>query len=283
MVGASEAPTGLTIIGDPVASSLSPVFQQAALDALGIAVKYGRTRAVTSEVPDVLEWIRRERMGANVTMPHKALVASLVDVLTPRAARAGAVNTVWVEGTALVGHNTDVDGIVSTVQHLFPQGVCGSVLVLGAGGSAAAILLALEHLGVRDTVLLARRRAQAEALIDRVGGTASAATLPQDVKDWSRTCDALSVAPALVINATPIGMADAQMPVPLDVLAERQIACFDLVYRPEETAWVRSARAKGLLAEDGLRMLIGQGAAAFTCWFNQPAPVDVMWNAVGRR
>ena len=282
---AIEPPRGLAILGDPVEASLSPIFQQAALDAAGIALRYERRGVGAAELATVLQTWRHTGMAGNVTMPHKERVAALVDRLTPIAQRAGAVNTIWVEHEQLVGHNTDVDGVIATIRALCPTGIDGGVVVVGAGGATAAVLLALEACGARDVLVVARNVGQASALIERVGVHAGVARMPADTAAWQRLFRTCTSPPVLVVNATPIGMASADaaigMPVPLAALP-RGVVCFDLVYRLEETAWVRGARAIGCHAEDGLRMLLEQGAAAFECWFARPAPRAVMWESVGR-
>lgn len=278
---AATPPTSLTIIGDPVAHSLSPVFQQAALDALGLPLRYKRTRVTAAELPALMALMRQDGMGGNVTMPHKALAASLVDARTSRVHRIGAVNTLWVDSGRLVGHNTDVDGIRATLRALCPDGLSGPAVVIGSGGSAAALLVGLEEFGCPHTVVVARQPNQAGALVARVGTQARVAPLPTTADGWHALFAAIP-ATALVVNATPVGMQDDQLPIPVDLLPSTDVACFDLVYRPGLTAWIRAARAGGHRAEDGLRMLVEQGAAAFSCWFDRPAPLEAMWAAVGR-
>lgn len=212
-------------------------------------------------------------------MPHKQAVYAECAQRTTAADRTGAVNTFWWDDDALIGHNTDIDGIRATIAALCPQGVAGDVVLLGAGGSAAAVLVALESAG--DTVarihIVARTPARAAALVARTASPAQQLKVQRHT-DY-RTVPWSSV--ALVINATPLGMHDGDdYPVPLALL---RVGCalYDLVYRPMGTHWVHAARAQGLHAEDGLRMLVEQGASAFECWFGVPAPRPVMWQALG--
>lgn len=269
-----EAPHALVLLGQPVAQSLSPVFQNAALQAGGLALSYSARDVSASDVSSVLAECARGRIAGNVTMPHKHAVFEASVRRTATAQRTGAVNTFWWEQHTLVGHNTDVDGIRATIQALCAEGIPGDVVLLGAGGSAAAVLVALSdvHPPVGRTLVVARTRARAEALVARVGARATACTTDSAVQ-WSRV--------ALVINATPLGMHTTD-PLPLDVSQlPPGCALFDLVYRQQGTALVQAARAGGLVAEDGLRMLVEQGASAFECWFNTTAPREEMWRSLG--
>ncbi len=272
---ARTAPGALVILGQPVAHSLSPVFQNAALRALHLGVHYDRREVDAEALDDVLAECRAANCGGNVTMPHKVAVYERAASRTPMASRTGAVNTFWWEDGRLYGHNTDVDGIAATIRALCPDGIEGDVVVLGAGGSAAAVLVALEsaeRAGPGRIIVLARTPSRAATLIARVGVDATAVADAAQV-DWSRA--------ALVINATPAGMSPADA-VPLDLtLLSSRAAVFDLVYKREGTTWVRDARARGLVAEDGLRMLVEQGASAFETWFGVPAPRAEMWRALG--
>lgn len=273
-VMAAEHPRALVILGHPVAQSLSPLFQSAALEATGIAVRYTRRDTPPELLDQTLEACARGGIGGNVTMPLKEAMLGRASRVSAMAERVGAVNTFWFEQGELVGHNTDVEGVHSTLDVLLPRGAAGSVVLLGAGGAAAAALVALTARGVADITVLARTPARATRLVERTGVRAT--VLPHDHAD---SVDALKRA-ELIINGTSIGMRDEALPVSLDALGS-DTAVFDLVYRQGSTAFVRAAKARGLRAEDGLRMLVEQGAAAFRCWFGIEAPRAVMWQALG--
>jgi shikimate dehydrogenase len=272
---ASRPPDGLVLLGQPVAQSLSPQFQNAALRAVGREVLYTAREVAADNIPFVLETCRESNTGGNVTMPHKRIVYDAAGQRTESATRTGAVNTFWWEQRTLVGHNTDVDGIRATVFALCAGGVPGDVVLLGAGGSAAAVLVALADLPIPvggRVHVVARSVENAEALCARTGVTAVSHPSTA-VMDWAPV--------RLVINATPLGMGFDD-PLPLDVsVLSANTAVFDLVYRQQGTALVHAARARGLRAEDGLRMLVEQGASAFECWFNTPAPRAAMWQSLG--
>jgi shikimate dehydrogenase len=271
---AHDAPATLVIVGDPVAQSLSPVFQNAALRHAGRAVTYSRCQVPAERLDGTISELRRARTGGNVTMPHKEAMFARAVHTTRAARRTGAVNTFWWDGEALVGHNTDVDGVAATLTALCADGVRGDVLLLGAGGSAAAVLEALAQTpATRDARVLvtSRTRTRAERLVAAVGRQATVVS-PEAVR-WSEL--------GLVVNATPAGMRDEDaQPVAVEHLGAHTVV-FDLVYRRGGTVWVREARARGLRAEDGLRMLVEQGAAAYTCWFGEAPSREVMWAALG--
>jgi shikimate dehydrogenase len=213
------------------------------------------------------------RIGGNVTMPLKSAVAERAARLSDLAQRVGAVNTFWFEQGALIGHNTDVDGARASVAALAPIGGHDRVVLLGAGGAAGAVLLALESLGIRHVAVASRSSERATQLLERVGtaGTVLSSAAPH-LDEWLSTA-------SLVINATPLGMTDDTFPVDLSRLGP-DTAVFDLVYRRGGTAWVRAAHATGRWAEDGQRMLVEQGASAFTCWFGVAPDRAAMWGAL---
>lgn len=279
---AGARPSRLVILGHPVAHSLSPVFQGAAMAACGIPLSYERLDVRPDDLIDTLAQCQQSRTGGNVTIPHKEAVASRADRLSDVARRAGAVNTFWFEHGLLHGHNTDVDGVRATVRALTGHRVPERAVVLGSGGSAAAVLLALTELGVAHIAVVARTPDRAQALLARTG--VMGRVLPLDDPE---TVMALGDA-NLVVNSTPLGLHDGDA-YPVDPrMLSSDAAVFDLVYRgqaadgaPIGTAWVQAARARGLCAEDGLRMLVEQGAAAFRCWFGLEAPRDAMWQSLG--
>lgn len=269
LVVARERPSKLVLLGHPVSHSRSPMFQNAALAHAGIPITYDRLDVAPPMLVDALELLAEQGAGGNVTIPHKEAVATRA-VCSELASRVGAVNTFWHERRVLHGHNTDVAGALATIATFFPNGLAGvTCAVLGAGGSAAAILVALELAGSTQIRVAARTGVRAHALAARVGVNVRVAESPEEAV---RNAD-------FVVNATPIGLHDEMLPVALDALAPHA-AVFDLVYRVGETAWVRACRATGHHASDGQRMLMEQGAAAFECWFDIEAPRDVMWRAL---
>ncbi len=271
--------TRLLVLGHPVEHSLSPVFQQAALDASGIPLRYERLDVAPERLAETLAALRAERAAGNITVPHKQAALAACDILTPLAQRVGAVNTFWTDDAGrLCGDNTDVGGFEAAVRHLMPRPLDGlRVLLLGAGGAALAVREAVRAWPEARLIAQARRSGEAAALVAPLG--ARGAALAPDP-------DALTTALGdvdLVVNATPLGLRDGDA-LPLDpALLEPRHAVLDLTYRRGgTTSWVAACRARGIAADDGLRMLVEQGALAFERWFAQPAPRQVMMAAIGR-
>jgi shikimate dehydrogenase len=239
------------LLGEHIAYSASPAMMNAAFGALGLPHRYGLVDIPMSEVASAVEGLRRPGAGgANVTTPHKGAVATLMDELSADARRTGAVNCVVPRDGRLVGHNTDLPALVDQIRMVCPGGP-GRAVVLGGGGAARAVVLALEDAGAREVVSLTRS-----------GGT------------WDRLADELSRAD-LVVNATPVGTGSDESPVPA-AFHRRDLAVFDLVYRPSPTRLVRDARATGASARAGGGMLLGQAVRSLELWLGVPAPVDAM-------
>ncbi len=267
-------PGRLVLLGHPVAHSLSPIFQAAALRAAGIPLHYEAIDVRPDDLAGVLLELRDQRAAGNVTLPHKPRVAEACDEITPEVLRSRAVNcfTVAADGR-LIGHNTDVGGFHALASRMLgdrPHGL--RVALLGAGGAATAVLTAIER-WPGCTVALHNRT------LDRAA--AVAARFPDLVAVASSAAEACENAD-VVVNGTSVGLYDDTHPAPLDILPAGAVV-LDLVYRPEETAWVRSARARGHSALDGLAMLVEQGALAFEFWFGVEAPREAMWHAVNQR
>jgi shikimate dehydrogenase len=259
----------LVLLGHPVRQSVSPIFQNAALRAAGLPLRYEALDVEPGALGDRLRALAARRAAGNVTIPHKAAVAAMCATLTPVAQRAGAVNTFWVEQGALAGDNTDVGGFDHLARRVLGSIPLGArVAVLGAGGAAAAVLTAVERWPGAHVTLCNRTAARADAL---------AARFPVVDRIAARAQDAVSDC-TVVVNATPAGMTDDGVPVDAAVLPDA-VGVIDLVHRTGETRWVRDAKARGLRAGDGLAMLIEQGALAFEQWFGIEAPRDVMWGA----
>lgn len=261
-------PTGTTtlagVIGSPVRHSRSPAIHNAAFRSLGLDWTY-----LAFEVPDgaaagaIAAMRSLDIRGLSVTMPHKAAVAALVDELTDDAARLDAVNCVrWRDGL-LVGDNTDGPGFVAS---LADEGVAVAgrhCLVLGAGGAARAVVLALGRAG-----------AEAVTVVNRTEGRARDAAALAGAA--GRVGRAVEVADAdLVVNATSIGMGDGQLPLDPELLRAGTVVA-DLVYQPLTTPLLAAAEARGATVVDGLGMLVHQAAIASESWTGVAPPIELM-------
>jgi shikimate dehydrogenase len=265
-------PERLALLGHPLGHSLSPRMQNAALLAAGIPLTYEAIDVPRRALSDTVESLRRTRAAGNVTIPYKEDMLAACDRLSPTAIAVGAVNTYWtaIDG-ALVGDNTDADGFLEAAARLIGTVNDPIVAVLGAGGGAKAVLHAMNRWEPKEVRLYSRGMDRARALASRFAGLGGI-----DVVDSA--ADAARGA-TIVVNATPIGMNGDEVPVDVGVL-NTDAAVLDLVYRRGETALVRAARARGLRAQDGLTMLVEQGALAFERWFSVRPDREAMWEAV---
>jgi shikimate dehydrogenase len=248
----------VVLLGEGIAYSSSPAIQNAAFAAAGLEDWSYELRDVpSSELGTAVDELRGNTYaGANVTIPHKVAVMDLLDELTDTARGVGAVNTIVRAGRRLAGHNTDVAGIAAAAQKVGFVG--GSVLVLGAGGSARAVASALPGADVR---WVAREPARAGGLTP---------VIRWDDPAWREAARSA----ALLVNATPLGRG-GELPVdPADLPVGGAVV--DLVYVAGGTALVRAARERGCPAVDGWSVLVEQGAAAFELWTGRPASREAM-------
>ena len=267
------------IIGHPVAHSLSPVFQAAAFTECGLDVRYefwdteaaalhGRVVSLTD--PSVL--------GANVTIPHKEAVIPYLDELGGQSARVGAVNTIVNRGGRLFGFNTDGPGFVAALRNEAAFEPAGkSILLLGAGGAARGIAFALAEARADNIGIWNRTAERASRLASDVGGAGGNVHTSRTGDPGGYDC---------VVNCTSVGMegTGTETASPCDLSLARPTAlAVDIVYNPDETAFLKAAKAQGLRTLGGLPMLIYQGALAFELWTGVRAPVDVMFEAARKK
>ena len=266
----THTPGRLVLLGHPLSHSLSPRFQNAALLAAGIPLRYEAVDVDPTAFEDVVATLKGQNAAGNVTIPFKERMHDACGVLSPLAQRVGAVNVFWIdEDGRLVGDNSDVGGFDAAVATLLgarPRDI--AVGLLGAGGAAAAVLAAVETWPGCTAHVYNRTPERARLLCERFGAVA------QPVDDVGVIAGA-----QLVVNATSIGIRDDAYPLSPSLIAPGA-AVIDLVYRPGETAWIRALRARGHRACDGLPMLIEQGALAFERWFGVAPDREVMWQSV---
>ena len=276
----------LGLIGYPVSHSLSPKIQSAALKACGLEGEYSLFPIAPDDkqgLKDLLARVRNSEIrGLNVTIPHKQNVIEFLDELTPTAKTIGAVNVIYMKEDKLIGDNTDAGGFFADLNKFFaespsPSGRGAGVreksaLVLGAGGSARAVLYALANDGWNVTIA-ARQLEQAQELASKFEGI-----IPIELNFQTFQPSNFQ----LIVNTTPLGMTPNinQSPLPENTILPVDGVVYDLVYNPRETKLVHNARAQGLQATTGLGMLIEQAALAFEIWTKQNPPRDVLWNAV---
>jgi shikimate dehydrogenase len=260
----------LALIGHPVSHSLSPAMHNASFVADGLDFVYVCLDVDPDELPAAVRGLKASKLrGFNVTMPHKRAMIPLVDELDEEARISGAVNTVVIEDSGLRGFNTDGGGMVMACQEAAIELSGKSVLLLGAGGTAAAIAVAFGKAGVGELHIANRTVERAAQLKDELHGTGIKGLVIHHL-------DALPDA-EIIINATPLGMKEEDpMPVPWDYVREDRAFC-DAVYRPgTQTPLVRLARERGVPVVAGDRMLLYQGVLAQKLWTGREPNVKVM-------
>jgi len=273
----------LGLIGFPLGHSLSPKLHNAALCHCDLQGKYS---LFPIEPDDMQSRVcSGEITGLNVTIPHKQNVIPLLDELTETAGAIGAVNTIYLRNKKLIGDNTDAPGFLADLKKFLaesPSPVLGDgigvrekkALVLGAGGSARAVVYALLKDGW-NVILAARRFEQAQQLVDLF------ANHQLQSADFTLSNIELSDI-TLIVNTTPVGMSPNtdQSPWPENLPFPQDAVIYDLVYNPYQTKLVKEAHAQGLRAITGRGMLIEQAALAFELWTGEQVPDEIMLSAL---
>lgn len=253
------------VIGWPISHSRSPLIHNSWMAQYGMDASYDLC-PIDPELDfrAALENLAaQDYIGANVTLPHKENAFRAMDRLTPAAQKLGAVNTISFKNGEMHGANTDGGGFVASLDEAAPGHDWRErpVLLLGAGGAARALIVALEEEGVPEIRLTNRTRDRAEALL----GLAERGLM---IGDWAVRSD-LAQDCGMVVNTTGLGMAEnPPLEMPLD-RAPKDALVSDIVYTPLQTAFLRDAIARGLVAIGGLGMLLHQAALSFDIWFGR--------------
>jgi shikimate dehydrogenase len=279
----------LGVFGDPVAHSLSPQMQNAALRAFDIKMQYARFHIRADELRSAVRFLRElDFVGVNLTVPHKIAGLSQVDVADESAKRCGAVNTIRLHENKLIGSNTDGEGFSRAVRSEFSIDLRDlRIMILGAGGGtghAIAWQCALEN--CERLVLVNRTAEKTSAIVERLRSffveprVLGPVARLEAVRWHEATVRAQLSDIDLIVNATPLGMNSSDpVPVPARLLLPHHIV-FDCVYSPSKTAFLRAAEEAGARGTTGLSMLLHQGALSFSLWFNREAPIEAMRSAI---
>lgn len=261
------------VIGDPVEKSLSPEMHKAGFRAVGLDAVYHRIQVPAEELAQKIITLKKDHYdGWNVTYPLKERIIPFLNRITPAASSIGAVNTVKVTDDALEGHNTDGEGFIESLSARGFSVAGKKVTILGAGGAAKAIAVALAGRQA-EILILNRTEDKARQLAGKVsslGGTAGWGKL--EAGSWLENSE-------LVIQTTSIGMRGESFPIKLQGLNPSALVA-DLIYRPAETAFLAEAGSFGNKTMNGLDMLIYQGALAWKYWFGISAPILEMRKAL---
>ncbi len=268
------------LIGYPLGHSISPVFQQAAFDKLGINVRYELWETPPEKLKEVVKSILADdKIGSNVTVPYKEEVIPFLDELDEVASDIGAVNTIVKKNGRLVGYNTDAVGFLRAIKSegkFDPKGK--KVTMIGAGGVARAIGFILVKSGIASLKIFDIDRPRAEKLASELGFSGVSILKSNEGSEYEEAVYGAD----LLINCTPLGMkhsaGENKSPVP-EALISRDSLVYDVVYNPLKTPLLQIAEKVGARTLGGLYMLVYQGVAAFELWTEQKAPLDIMMKA----
>ena len=281
--------TYIGLIGYPLKHSVSPYFQQAALDYYGLDIRYEAWETTPAKLPGIVKNLKEpQNLGANVTVPYKQTVLPLLDGVDDLASSIGAVNTIVKKEDKLVGSNTDAYGFIEALdkeRHFDPGGK--NVVMLGAGGVARAVSFALLQRKIATLAITDGVFERASVLAeDLVGHSGDASSRSKDSEpsvsafEWQNLGSARTLAGCdLIVHCTTIGMKDSpqegRSPLRLEVIP-KDVLVYDVVYNPSLTPLLRLAQEAGADTLGGLPMLVYQGAASFKLWLGKEAPVDIM-------
>ncbi|MGI6588346.1 MAG: shikimate dehydrogenase [Peptococcia bacterium] len=264
------------VLGNPLEHTLSPVMYNAAFSALGMNSIYVALKVEKNKLKNAVQGIKALGIqGGNVTIPFKEKITPYLDELTKEARVIGAVNTFYWDEGCLWGDNTDGSGfLVALQQAKFKLTPSQGVLLLGAGGAARAVGVALALTGIKNFTIVNRNREKAKELADLLEKLGSIVSL----RSWQGQGlkEAFSEN-KLVVNTTPLGMFPQEEGPPVEEkwFAKGQFVV-DLIYNPQETLFLQKAKARGCYTLNGLLMLWAQGVLAFEKWSGQKAPEKVM-------
>jgi shikimate dehydrogenase len=274
----------INLIGYPLKHSISPDFQQAALDYYNLDIRYRLWEIEANELRNAIEQMRlTENIGANITVPYKERILGLLDEVDNQASLCGAVNTVIKKNGKLIGFNTDISGFTKALHKdgcFEPK--YKNALLLGAGGAARAVGFALIQEEISSLTITNRTLDRAEVLARSLTKYIAVEKLNTiiSVSSWAGSEFKESAKSShLIVNCTTMGMrystVEQQSPLEQNLISSNALV-YDLVYNPSQTPLLRSAARSGARTLGGLPMLIYQGSLAFELWTQRVAPVDIM-------
>lgn len=274
--------TGLTcLLGRPVSHSISPMMHNDSFLALGLDYRYLAFDVALEELETAVNGLKTMGVrGFNLTMPHKNLMCSLCDELSPAAEIIGAVNTVVNENGKLIGHTTDGVGYMQALKEDHIDIIGKKITVLGAGGAASSIFVQAALDGVKEISIFSRRGhffERAESIISVLKEKTNCCIHLYDFSDEDILRKEISES-VLLVNGTSVGMApnDQNSIITDPSMFHKDLVVSDVIYNPRETALLKLAREAGCKTQNGLYMLLYQGAEAFRLWTGQTMPVELI-------
>jgi shikimate dehydrogenase len=255
------------LIGNPVSHSVSPLMHNTALERHEIEATYHAVSVSLSEIPSLIAHLNEQSfLGANITIPHKENMMEAMDELTIEADEIGAINTIVKLEGKIIGHNTDAHGFAVPLEDYHEDMMFERVIVFGSGGATKAIIYALREMGYEEIVMVSRRPERYKT---------EDGMILCSYDSWIDYVDEAE----LVINATPLGMTPNIDASPInDDQAEllQGKLCYDIVYNPRETKFLRQAKHSDAIPIGGLDMLIHQGAESFRIWTGKEFPLGLI-------
>ncbi|HEX7715184.1 MAG TPA: shikimate dehydrogenase [Bacillota bacterium] len=268
----------LAIFGHPVQHSLSPAMHNAVFYHLGWNYRYIPCDVPSEQLSTAIDAIQALNFkGVNLTIPHKQAAINALDEIYGDSLESGSVNTIIRHHGKLTGTSTDGIGFIRSLREegrFDPTGK--NVLLLGAGGTALAVVYRLIHAGIKRLTLINRDCSKAQILGERIRKKTG---FEPEVHGLDHLAALSGTEFDLVVNSTSVGLHDDQALLPKEFLNSRQFV-YDVVYRPGGTRLVNDARNTGCQVLSGLSLLIYQGAESFRLWFDTEPPLDIMRNAV---
>ena len=263
------------VIGDPIDHSLSPNIHSAAFRELNLDCSYIAYRIPKGELEEGIEALKKINIdGFNVTIPHKIEMMKYLDKMDETCSLIGAVNTVSNEEGVLKGYNTDMDGFLDPFKKKTIMIHDTSVLLLGAGGAARAIVAAFakEH---AKQITIANRTLEKANNLAKFANKIGLAAKPMEITQIRDNLEIYDI----IVNATSIGLKNEKSPITLDSIKPKTIV-YDIVYMPMNTDFLKTAKEKGATVIYGYEMLLGQAIRAFEIWHNIEAPYNAMKKAL---
>ena len=265
------------VLGHPVVQSVSPAMHNAALAQMGLDGVYVAFDVTPEGLADAVRGLQALGIGGiNCTIPHKEALLPLMDELSEEAAFIGAVNTIVFSEGRRIGHNTDAPGFLASLRAEGADPAGKEVLVLGAGGSARAVVVALARSGARVTVAN-RTVERAEELASQLNAKFHANAV-RAVELRAEVLGPTVAGADIIVNTTSLGMnphSEGMPELPVDRIRPDAFV-YDLIYNPLETRLLREARQRGARGAHGAGMLARQGALALELWTGRPAPAELM-------
>lgn len=267
----SESPHYL-LLGHPVEHSLSPLMHNLALDHYELEAEYYAIDLQSNELADLASYLNRDQfLGANITIPYKQLIAEYLDEIEHHAREIGAVNTIKKQNYKLKGYNTDYYGFRAPLEEFEFALEGGTAVVFGTGGAARAIVVSLLDFGVERIYLVSRNPNRISSFKDFAAVTVCA------YQNWTSYAEDA----ALIVNATPLGMHPHTDESPVheaEIHWLEDRICYDIVYNPLQTTFLKKANKAGATTIGGLEMLIQQAAESFKLWTGHSFPIQLVRN-----